>query len=100
MQLGEEDSLARLGEGHFLQAASSKCKAVDWLLLNARKSRMCQACAAGERGRNQPKTPYRQQQSLQDFYCPLAVGQLVITGQATLSVLAAGDTRGTASGKM
>ena len=53
----EEDSSARLSERLFLQTASSKCKAVAWLPLNARKSRMCQARAARERGMNQPKDP-------------------------------------------
>lgn len=43
------DSSARLGETPSLQAAPSKSKAIDWLLLNARKSRTCQARAAGER---------------------------------------------------
>lgn len=69
--LNEENSSARLSERHFLQAASSTCKAVDWLLLNARKSRMCQACAAGERGMNQPKDPYRWQQAAAGLLLPV-----------------------------
>lgn len=67
----EEDSSARLSERHFLQAASSKRKAVDWLLLNARKSRMCQARAAGERGMNQPKDPYRRQRVAAGLLLPV-----------------------------
>lgn len=70
-QLKEEDSRARLSKRHFLRVASSSCKAVHWLLLNARKSRMCQAHAARERGMNQSKDPYRWQQLAAGLLLPI-----------------------------
>jgi len=69
---GEEDSSARLRTRSFLQAVSSEHKAVDWLLLNARKSWMCQAHAARERHMHQAKDPCGQQQVAAGL--PLPVG--------------------------
>lgn len=45
----KEDFYAQFSKRSFLHAPSLKCKAVDWLLLNTRKSRMCQSWAAGGR---------------------------------------------------
>lgn len=99
MQLSEEDSPAKVRERHFLHVASSSCKAVPWLLLNARKSRMCQAHAARERGMNQPKDPHRWQQVAAGLLLPIGCHTVLITGQQMLSELAAGAVRGTDSSK-